>query len=322
MTKKGYKILKIKLNFPVRFGISAVIILFLLTQLEFNQAMEVLRVGNRNIMFLALLIFIFSTIINSFRWYLLTAEHNLAITFPKILILNFTGFFFSMFFAGRTGGDFARAYLITKSSQNRALAVSTIIIWRLLGVISLTIISLISSIFLFSLVDDKSLIMYIIFIISSIYFLLFSLSRKSLITKLDPIFSLLYKFLPSLDIRSKITALYSALREYIPMRNLLGINLLLGLITHVLEILSWYLISLSIGIDSSFILFLMIVPIINLLQIIPLTFSGVGLREGAAVVLFGYIGFTDYISLSIGLTFSLFNIILGLIGGIVYLFKK
>ena len=128
----------------MRFSISVLIITFILSQIELIKVIDLLRVANRMILFLALLTFFTSTTINSFRWFLLTDERNLGITFPNIFKLHFKGFFFSMFLTGMAGGDIARAFLITKSPENRARAVSTIIVWRIIGVISLTIISLIS----------------------------------------------------------------------------------------------------------------------------------------------------------------------------------
>ena len=270
----------------------------------------------------ALLIFIASAIVNSFRWYLLVKASNLKFSFWKILSLNFTGLFFSIFLPGRTGGDIARAYYIAKSSDNRAEAISTIIIWRMIGIIALTFIALIASFTSFFLLDDKSIIFVILAIILLIYTMLFLLSNRKLMNSLSNKFSLLVKRVLKLNLESKIKTLYNALHDYKNKKKLLIINIILGIVVHSLIITSWYVISQSLDIDISYIYFFLLIPIISLLNTIPISLNGVGVREGAAVILFGNFGLELTQSLSMGLLFSVISLALGLIGGIFYIFKK
>ena len=76
------------------------------------------------------------------------------------------------------------------------------------------------------------------------------------------------------------------------------------------------------GIDISYIYFFLLIPIISLLNTIPISLNGVGVREGVAVLLFGNFGLELTQSLSMGLLFSVISLALGLIGGIFYVFKK
>ena len=270
----------------------------------------------------AFFIFILSAIMNSFRWYLIVKESNMEISFPTILSFNFTGLFFSIFLPGRTGGDIARAYYIAKSSDNRAEAISTIIIWRMIGIIALTFIALIASFTSFFLLDDKSIIFVILAIILLIYTMLFLLSNRKLMNSLSNKFSLLVKRVLKLNLESKIKTLYNALHDYTNKKKLLIINIILGIVVHSLIITSWYVISQSLDIDISYIYFFLLIPIISLLNTIPISLNGVGVREGAAVILFGNFGLELTQSLSMGLLFSVISLALGLIGGIFYIFKK
>ena len=270
----------------------------------------------------ALLIFIASAVVNSFRWYLLVKERKLESSFSTILSFNFTGLFFSIFLPGRTGGDIARAYYIAKSSDNRAEAISTIIIWRMIGIIALTFIALIASFTSFFLLDDKSIIFVILAIILLIYSMLFLLSNRKLMNSFSNKLSLLVKRVLKLNLESKIKTLYNALHDYTNKKKLLIINIILGIVVHSLIITSWYVISQSLDIDISYIYFFLLIPIISLLNTIPISLNGVGVREGAAVLLFGNFGLELTQSLSMGLLFSVISLALGLIGGIFYIFKK
>ena len=66
----------------------------------------------------------------------------------------------------------------------------------------------------------------------------------------------------------------------------------------------------------------MLIPIINLLNSIPISLNGVGVNEGAAILLFGNVGLEVSQSFSMGLLFSAITLTLGLIGGIFYMLNK
>jgi uncharacterized membrane protein YbhN (UPF0104 family) len=58
------------------------------------------------------------------------------------------------------------------------------------------------------------------------------------------------------------------------------------------------------------------------LQIIPITFNGVGVREASAIFLFGSIGIKPEVMLTISLLYSGLSILVSSLGGLVYLFYK
>jgi uncharacterized protein (TIRG00374 family) len=80
--------------------------------------------------------------------------------------------------------------------------------------------------------------------------------------------------------------------------------LLIYFICWVLLGVQWQLIGLSLGISMaqlSFLAYFLLHPLITLLRFVPLTISGLGLMEGATVVMFYLLG----IGMPIGLSFSL-----------------
>ena len=267
--------------------ISTLFISLLLWQVDTDQLLSLLRTINIQMLLFALFILILSAILNSFRWFILVKDSDLKFSFPKILLFNFTGLFFSIFLPGRTGGDIARAYYIAKSSDNRAKAISTIIIWRIIGIIALTIIALIASFIAFPLLRDKSVIIAVLAMILFIYTVLFSLTNKKLMLFLIDKFSVLLNILSKLNLESKLKTLYDALQKYQEQKKMLLMNIALGTVTHLLIIIAWYIISRSLDINISYVFFFLLIPIIGLLNTIPFSLNGVGIREGAAILLFG-----------------------------------
>jgi uncharacterized membrane protein YbhN (UPF0104 family) len=83
--------------------------------------------------------------------------------------------------------------------------------------------------------------------------------------------------------------------------------------------LNLYLIAKALGQDLPIIYFLIFSPIICVVSVVP-SIGGLGVRELGAVYLFGKIGVDSGIAASITLIIFIFMVIVGLIGGIIYVF--
>lgn len=306
----------------IRIVLSTLFISLLLSQVDTDQLVGLLRTINIQLLLFALFISILSAILNAFRWFILVKESNLDFSFPNILLFNFTGLFFSIFLPGLTGGDIARAYYITKSSDSRAQAISTIIIWRIIGIMSLTIIALIASFISFPLLEDKSVIIAVLAMILLIYSIIILVSNRKLMKFLLNKLSVPLKRISKFKLELKLNTLYDALQKFRKQKKILLINIAVGIVTQSLIITCWYVISQSLDIDISYIYFFMLIPIISLLNSIPISLNGVGVSEGAAILLFGNVGLELSQSFSMGLLFSAVSLAVGLIGGIFYILNK
>ena len=80
--------------------------------------------------------------------------------------------------------------------------------------------------------------------------------------------------------------------------------------------------SKTVGLDIDFIYFLVFTPITMIVSMIPITFRGVGLRELSSVYMFSLIGAPPEKIVFVSLLTFLINIVLGIIGGIIYVFDS
>lgn len=79
------------------------------------------------------LICLVSILLTFVRWYVLVRGQGLAITLPHALRLGLLGFFWSTFFPGSVGGDAVKAFYIAREQSRRTVAVSTVLVDRLVG---------------------------------------------------------------------------------------------------------------------------------------------------------------------------------------------
>ena len=82
-----------------------------------------------------------------------------------------------------------------------------------------------------------------------------------------------------------------------------------------------YLVALALGIRISPFYFLVFIPIISLLLTLPVSFSGLGVREAGYVLLFGQAGVPDTLAFAMSLCVYVIVVATGLIGGLLYVLE-
>jgi uncharacterized membrane protein YbhN (UPF0104 family) len=75
---------------------------------------------------------------------------------------------------------------------------------------------------------------------------------------------------------------------------------------------------MSIKINAPLLSYFFIVPIVDLLSILPISISGLGIREGGYVLMFKSLGVEASKGLACGLLVLAITLISGILGGIVY----
>ena len=98
-----------------------------------------LRNADRAYLIMSLGVFPVVYFITAWRWHVLLKALSIFITFARALQLNMVGAFYNTFMPGSTGGDLLKAYYIAKHTRLRTRAVMSVIVDRILGLLSLII---------------------------------------------------------------------------------------------------------------------------------------------------------------------------------------
>jgi hypothetical protein len=126
------------------------------------------------------------------------------------------------------------------------------------------------------------------------------------------------------QLKSKITQYYNdfftGLFVFYHDRRRFFSSIIIGLISWIPPFIYGYLLALSIGIDVGLFFFILVIPIISLLDLLPISISGIGTRDIALIFLFGL----KSISAEQAVAFSLIYLfmsywLIALIGAGVYL---
>jgi glycosyltransferase 2 family protein len=75
--------------------------------------------------------------LSAFRWRMLLAVQDVHITFRESLRLTYIGWFFNNWMPGATGGDFVKAYYITRETHKKTEAVTVVFLDRAIGLVAM-----------------------------------------------------------------------------------------------------------------------------------------------------------------------------------------
>lgn len=298
-----------KLGRILRIVISLIVLAIVIVNVGTENLLGALRSIDLRWFALAVLIHLAGLVIRTWRWSMLIAALGTPIAFGRLLYLYLAGTFFNTFLPTGIGGDVVK--IIELSPQRGgAQAFSTVLADRLTGILGSSLIALVVAI-----VDPADVppdVRAIVIAVSAGVLLasLLLTQRRLLdrvLTRL-PFWSKLPK---------KLIKLYEALTSYslgaIARSTLISLPFTLTLIG------TQYALALGLGVDAPIRYFALFIPMVALIQLLPISFNGLGVREGAFQVLFGTVGVAEAQAVAMSLMYYIVRVATGLLGGLVYL---
>ena len=298
----------------LRLVLSFALIAFLFTKIDMSIAWDAVKQSNIGLLIFSFFLFVFLMFLTLCRWDILLQGLRLKFNFSKLLVSFSGGTFFNLFLPTTIGGDVIKGLHLAAYSRRTREVVASVIIDRLSGYIALNVVVLVSFAVGFSYLSDRVVLLAIAILSLGLLVVLILLFHKRA-----------YRFASRLLGKNRFTKkLKNVQREifYLQSRprvlfRILGVSLIVQFGIGIM----YYLIACSLGIEKPVIYFFILVPILIAISTLPLTIGGLGLRDWAAVFLFTKIGISKELAIVISLLSFLFLVIVGIIGGIVYVFS-
>lgn len=276
-----------KLITALKIIISAVLLYFVFTKISFQEVVQTLKRTQPFYLFLALVFFILSKIVASFRVNLYFHQLQVFLTQISNLKLYLLGMFYNLFLPGGIGGDAYKGYLIKKQFNiDTKKIVVALVLDRLSGLLLLFIYACILVPFLnLNFISHIEYYAFIAIIASSIIFWL--LNKRFF----GYVVSIFWKAFG-----------YSALVQ-------------------LFQLMSAYYILEALGINLNLFSYLFIFLISSIVSVIPLTIGGIGSRELTFFYGATLLNLDENTSIGVSMVFFLITAFVSLFG-IFYHFKK
>ncbi len=266
--------------------------------------------------FIGLLLFT-NTIISALKWRLFLKSDGISLPLSGLTVSYMCGTFCNLFLPSNIGGDSYRVYDIARQSSDGVRSTASVFADRLSGFVALVILSLISSAYVAYSYKTIAFVVLpaalFVFFCLVLFFLLNQGPLRKLLQitgleKIEAVNRISEKFLLSMNC-------YGSDKRMIVQVMVLSFVFQFSVITVV------YLMARSLGTDTAFYYFSAFVPLITLMEALPISIYGVGVRDVGYVFFFTQAGMGEIETRTLALFFMIMAICYSLIGGIFFLYR-
>jgi glycosyltransferase 2 family protein len=234
----------------------------------------------------AIAVYLASQIMTSWRWHLLARMNGINGPFRETLAYYFVGMFTNLFVPGLVGGDAARALYLGRRHQRLAEAIASVVADRGIGLLAV-----------FWFAAGAALTLRTVKLPPSVVPVTVSIGAVALAGWLtSPLLARL-----ATNLGGRLGRLVEPLLVYLRHPAALVPAIILSLALQASLALCQYLLARGLGLETPLATFMLCVPIANVFASLPITLNGLGVREAAYLVLFGYAGLTKPDTIALGL---------------------
>lgn len=261
-------------------------------------------------------------LIGMVRWRLFLRMQGFALSFSRVAEISFVAHFFNAFLLGSTGGDLIKAYYVARETHHRKTeAATTVFADRLIGLFSMLFLSVVMVLpnlnWVLSHRGTKAAVFLLFMMFAGCAALVF-LAFQGGVSKFFPGARQILRKLPFGEL---LETSIDSCRELGRQKLMLFYAFLLSMLLNVFCVFQFTAIAKGLNLEIPVSAMFCIVPMIISIAALPITPSGLGVRENLFVIMLSSGDFnvepTPALSLSLlALAGSLFW---SLVGGIVYL---
>ena len=299
----------------LKLVVSMGLLIFIFRQIDFPAFIAIVRQAHIRWILTAMSLMILGVMLRAWRWQILLHAIEVRVSLKELIAIYFVGFLFNNLLPSGVGGDAIRIVELNKHSKHGADAVTSVLVDRFLGLSALQAIGTVTLLFNWNAVPAPiaylTVTMFVAIMVGG-YLLVNRTLYLSLRKNID-----LFRRLTDIGPLGKLFDSFQSYPTSALQRSYM-VSLLfnLSLITMNLSI------GLSVGVEATLIQYAIFIPITSAVLIIPISFGGLGLREGAYVELFKSVGVPTETALAMSLlVYTIGNLFTGLIGGVVYLLR-
>lgn len=285
----------------VRLGLTLLLLAILAVRMDWHSAATSLRGADARLWVLAAVFYACVQTISAIRWSYFGLRHGFHQPIVKYVRHYFVGMFFNLMLPTSVGGDFVRAWYLGKPEQRIAAAMLTAMLDRISGLMVLVGLACLGT--LFGAADAPLAYRLLPWGIAA--FGLLGLAAIPLLVPYRAWFG------------AKVGRLLDALAKTRSPQDWI-VPLLLSTVVQLGNVLIVYLLCLALQLSIGFAYLLLAVPMIALLTMLPISINGMGVREGASVILLVPAGVSAEDAVLVALAWFSVTVAVSLLGGIVY----
>jgi len=301
--------------------LAIILIVIILQTISLDELLQSISKLDKGLLLVAWILNLVVVLLMALRWRILydVIEHPPG--YIKLVKVTIVSIFFNTILPSIVGGDTYRTLALSKGDSTESdieESFSVIFVDRIMGLVGLMLLGCLG------LALNKNVEIPPIVTILTIALLVIFVATL-LLSMFNPIYEFMLKifsWLPSRQfkfIESVLTRIHSNIALYRDRKKLLGEALILAFVQRLCWLFAGFVIGRSLHLDLTFMTFIVFLPVIEIIRLIPITIQGIGVREGLFIVFFGTVGVVNADAILLATLIYLMSSLIGLLGGGIYL---
>jgi uncharacterized protein (TIRG00374 family) len=302
------------LNILLKLAVSASLLYILFGSIDLEVFLGVVTTLNPLIFVFLALYFAATQSLSAYRWSIVLKK-DVVLPYPKLLSIYFIGMFFNNFLPTVVGGDVIKGYYLYRTIGKGDVSAASILMDRYSGFTAMMAITLVALVPGYALIKGTGLPGFFLILVGGYVVSSFFIWVESLHGWLVKILTGIRLF----SLNEKIETFYRALMSYKNHREILIKIFLCSIVIQGGMIVGYFMLARGMGIGVPLGYFFLFIPLATAVSMIPVSLSGLGIREGAFVFLFTRVGAAQEEALGLSLIWFAIMVSVSFIGGVEYI---
>lgn len=300
----------------IKLIITVVLLSLLVRKMAVSEVVTMVSGLNLESLGISVLLTVAAVILSAYKWQLLLIARGCSLSIGALTKYYFVGLFMNNFLPSSIGGDLMRIYQVGKRIGNNNEAAASVILERLLATLGLIIpaaVALLPN----RILLGKVLLPVISFLVICLIFA-FIIAKPAIV---KPLARVPWKWWQKTVTRLReINNIIQAYRS--KPAAVIKVIVYSVMFQMVVVCINYYLVR-AMGISHiSLWQCTLMVPVISAVSMIPISINGLGVREGAYVLLFGTLGLSSSQAVTLSLLFFIIVTLVSLVGGIFFVLER
>jgi glycosyltransferase 2 family protein len=299
----------------VQLAMSAGLLAYLLSRADVARLVSLWAGVHQPYLWLAMALQIVGVLISALKWWLLLRAAGAPVPYAWTVRTYFIGQFFSNFLPTMIGGDAVRIYYLNRRIGRPALAIASVFVERITGFLALTLIAIIAlSVSSSAFSGAPELLLGVIGCV-------LVASAGLVVACTAPWLARLATRIPlpdTLSWRRKLRSFADSMATFYAFPGALALAMVLAFAYQFTWVAENDVAARALGLSLPLNLVALMVPISDIVGLVPLFFNGLGARESTFVLLLDRAGVASESALAVSFLIFAVRLVASLIGGILY----
>ncbi|RMF59386.1 MAG: UPF0104 family protein [Calditrichaeota bacterium] len=306
------------LSYLLKVLVGGIILLLLARSMDLSLVLQLFAHLNLYWLALALMIVLSLRMLMAVRWQYILAAHAFPVPLLELTRITFISTSLGQVLPGGLGADVAKGYQLFRKYGRLGNVTVTLLLDRLIGLYSMFFVAFVGSLIAKHLGLSTNLVVPLLVAQAVFIFGWFGiyLVRKKISTlaflRRSRYERLAHKFM----------GLLSDLTDLATIKSVFVRIFAISILMQVLRAIIFYCIYQAFGHSADMIYYLVFIPIVFVVVMLPVSVGGLGVREGALVFFFKTLGIPNEVSISVGVMFLVVQIVAAVPGIVLWIVDK